>query len=330
MCYSVELLRSLRALRIVAILLGVLVAGTVIIRLTLTGALSPEAVVAQMRNSPTAHVTETKLPDGGTRIVIDDRAKKRYTVIVRRGNIYSFQQTGPSVVFSVDPKTNRTQQKTVVQSHSWEIGSQNELGALFAMSLPIGLIVVTLLAGPLAKENDGHLELAWTKPVSREQYALTAVLIDAATIVLAQVATVVVIVLATATWGFPAVWVADDAAANVGLALLAPLAMYACLTAVSASLKRGPGVALGIGWVVAFVVPSVANMTADTHPPFWEALHQLSSALSYADPLTYVVFLNAHSVVPAVNSTVTALMLSAVLAVVYSAAAVLQWRRVEA
>jgi hypothetical protein len=331
MYYYAELLRSLRALRIVAILLGLFVAASVIFRLTVMSALSPEAMIAQLRSSPTAHVTETTLPDGGTRIVIDDPAKKRHTVVVRHGNNYSAVVTAPIRRVTVDRKTNTTTERSeVIESHVHEFGPSYELGALFAMTLPMGLILVTLLAGPLAKENDGHLELAWTKPVSRERYAVTAVAIDAVTIVLAQVATAIVIVLATASWGFPGLSAGPDAAMNVGLALLAPLAMYACLTAASASLKRGPGTAIGIGWVVALVIPAVASMTANLHVPFWEALHGTFTVLSYADPVTYVWFQDAHSAVPAARSAASALTAAALLAVVYSAAAVLQWRRVEA
>lgn len=328
--YYVELLRSLRALRIVGILLGLLVIGTVIFRLTFVSGVLPEELISNMRNSPTAHVTETALPDGGSRIVIDDRPKKLHAVVERHGNSYSFQETEPTIVISVDAATHRQKQQTLITTNAFVLGPRYELGELFAMALPMSLIVLTLLAGPLAKESDGHLELAWTKPVSRERYALTALLIDAVTIVLAQVTTAIVIVLATAIWGFPYLSADRDAAAHVGLALLFPLAMYACLTAASAWLKRGPGTAIGVGWVVALVVPATARMTAEAHVPLWAAVHGLFSALSYADPVAYFWFLDAQSVAPAARSTVTALTSAAVLAVVYSAAAVLQWRRVEA
>ena len=328
--YYVELLRASRALRVVVILLGLIVVADLIFRLTLSNALSPETLIAQMRNSPTARVTETTLTDGGTRIVIDDPRKKLHAVIVRHGNAYSFKETEPTAVVSVNPRTKRSEQRVEVQTHEFELGPRYELGALFAMTMPVGLIVVTLLAGPLAKENDGHLELAWTKPAARERYALAAVAIDLVTIVVSQLATAIVVVLATAMWGLPALSADPDAAASAGLALVAPLAMYACLTAASASLKRGPGLAIGIGWVVAFIVPAVANVTADMHVLFWGAVYRLSSALSYADPLTYIVFLNAHTVAPAVATTLGALVVSAILAVVYSAVAILQWRRVEA
>ena len=327
----VELLRAARALRIVLILLGLLVVANAILRLTISHALGPETMIAQMRKSPTAHVTETKLPDGGTRTVIDDRPKKLHAVIVRHGATYWIKQTEPTPVFSDDSKIHRTDRpdRVEVQTHEFELGPRIDLDTLFAMTLPMALIVVALLAGPLAKENDGHLELAWTKPASRARYALSAVAIDVVTIVVTQIATAIVVALTTFMWGFPAFSAGPDAAVNAGLALIAPLSMYACLTAASASLKRGPGIAIGIGWVVAFLVPATANMTAEMRMPFWNALHWVASALSYADPLTYIVFLNAQSA-PAIHTTLEASTATAILAVAYSVAAIVQWRRVEA
>ena len=49
------------------------------------------------------------------------------------------------------------------------------VGVLFAIAEGFALITATMLGGALAKENDGHLEIAWTKPVSRERLALASI-----------------------------------------------------------------------------------------------------------------------------------------------------------
>ena len=52
------------------------------------------------------------------------------------------------------------------------------------------LIVATILAAPLAREIDGHLEVTFTKPISRLRYALGAVGADIAGILAASLMTV--------------------------------------------------------------------------------------------------------------------------------------------
>ena len=170
-----------------------------------------------------------------------------------------------------------------------------DIGTLFGMALPIGLFAATLLGGPLSKENNGHLELAWTKPVSRERYALAAMGVDLATVVIAQVATVLALLIAGAFWDPPKVSFDALAPRHIAFALLLPAAWYACLTAFSASLKRGPGAVLGIGWVVAVVCPTIATATLDTKTAVGRAVHAIFDTISYADPITYFWLTTARS-----------------------------------
>jgi ABC-type transport system involved in multi-copper enzyme maturation permease subunit len=343
----VEYLRGLRALRIVAILLGLLLVAALITRLSWGKSPSQDDYVNSLERSPTAHVKRTRLPHGRSRTVIDDTKRGTRTVVERdRGTITSVStMTAGS---SGDRAINREGVRTATASPRPRVDSATtttttttaasvgvhyapfDLGSLFVMAIPIGLLAATLLGGPLSKENNGHLELAWTKPVSRARYALSAMLVDLATIAIAEVATVLALLLASLFWDVSKVSFDALAPRHIAFALLAPAAWYACLTAFSASLKRGPGAVLGIGWVVAVVCPTIAAATRDSPTAVGRAVYAIFNAVSYADPITYLWFRNDWPGSDPVRTLTIGLLSLALLAVVYLALAVVQWRRVEA
>src|SRR5437660_1168309 len=85
MPYYVELLRGLRAMRIVGVVLVVAVVGALWLRVSFAfpAAMSVDQMYGQMEQSPTAHVTRLRLPHGGTRTVVDDPKRQVYAVIDR-------------------------------------------------------------------------------------------------------------------------------------------------------------------------------------------------------------------------------------------------------
>lgn len=335
MFYYVEFLRAARALRIVGIILGLMFIAGVIARVSIGGSFVVDDVATALERSPTAHVTRTQLPNGDTHVVVDDPKKNVHAVIDHHGGSATVSVVemrgagarGPrhetvTRVFSSSDTSHALRSGVSGVNFFWE-------GLLWA-TIPLGLLVATLLAGPLAKENHGHLELAWTKPVSRERYALAAGAVDAGAIVLAQVAAVVMALLVAVMWGIPRIGFEPGGVVKIGIALVAPIAWYACLTALSASMKRGPGAVLGIGWVVAIVAPVIAGGTENASWAVARMIHVVSAALSYIDPLTYVWFQGADSVAALARAESKALVVLAAMAVVYLALAVVQWRRVEA
>jgi hypothetical protein len=196
----------------------------------------------------------------------------------------------------------------------------------------MGLIVATLLAAPLAKENEGHLELAWTKPVARERYAGAAFLVDSTAIVISQLACIAVGLLCIVMWTLPSLTLGSGGWVTIGLALAVPIAWYACLTAFSASVKRGPGMVIGLGWFAALVIPSVMAATSDARSVLGQWIHVIFKGLAYIDPIVYIPSFHGHAGFHGnlLNSLGAALIVVVILAVVYLALAVLQWRRVEA
>lgn len=342
MYYYVEYLRATRALRIIGIILGILLLAGIIFRLAFIHGTSPDAYVTELQNSPTAHVTKTALPDGSTRTVIDDPQRQTHATIIRKGSTFSMDVTEPS-------KSARGRDHDTVSMGSVDMNEQTNKGmshvtvmyrpgtgftwsALFLGSVLMGLIVASILAGPLAKENDGHLEMAWTKPASRERYAAASVAIDAGAIVLSQLATIAVVLLATIMWVFPTITLGTDGWAIIGFSLFAPIAWYACLTAFSASLKRGPGMVVGLGWFAALLIPAIYALTFHTHNAIWSAINKIFLVLGYLDPVMYIPSFNGHAVRGGMLFGSFGLMFAAlvVLSLAYIALAVLQWRRVEA
>jgi hypothetical protein len=343
MPYFVEYLRATRALRIAAIILGVLLlfgAGVRLYFWNQYAAVWPQQMIAEYRKSPTAHVTTTKLPDGRTRTVVDDPAKHRHLVVDTDGRNYEVRNLAPagerrmsasgSIVMGNRNHTERTHDGTTETLVTYNTGSAMQWGTLFFATFPMGLLIATLLGGPLAKENDGHLELAWTKPVSRQQYALAAVAIDVLAILASQILSVVLLIAGTAMWSPPTFALEPDGLAKIALALLAPAAWYACLTAFSASLRRGPGAVIGVGWVVAIIVPGFVAATQAADEPLLRTLHGFFTAVQYADPVAYIWFRGSEGFARFAASDGSKAAWLCGLLLVYVAAAVGQWRRVEA
>ena len=210
------------------------------------------------------------------------------------------------------------------------------IAVLFAISEVIGLVTATMLGGVLAKENDGHLEIAWTKPVSRERLASASMGVDIVTILISQFAMVLLVLIICAMFVWPAFYSDATTLPSIAITLLGPIAWYACLTAFSASLKRGLGMVVGLGWLAAIAIPAIAEGTARSSSDLGRAIHWVFQPLAYIDPIEYVHLsfhgsggMSAMQDAPLGPLGVSASMLL-VLTIVYLALSVLQWRRVEA
>ncbi len=343
MFYYAEVLRGKRALRVIAIILGIALAMAIVFRLWAFSEHNPESVAAALQSSPTAHITTKTLADGTIHTVIDDPFKHVHAVIDRRGQLFHMEATMPT---SESPGHNHFSMGSYVVDENQKAGTshivithdmsaQIGVGILFAISAVIGLITATMLGGTLAKENDGHLELAWTKPVSRERLALASMAVDMVTIVISQVAMVALILICILMFVTPQLYANSLSPAVIGLALIGPIAWYACLTAFSASLKRGLGMVCGLGWLAAIVVPSVAQGTAFSASDIGRTIHAIFQTIAYIDPIAYLSFHGSLANTgmrfqTAIGSIGTSALILTGLTVVYVVLAVLQWRRVEA
>ena len=179
--------------------------------------------------------------------------------------------------------------------------------------------LATVLGLNLAAENDGHLELAWTKPVSREAYALGIFAVDITAIAVCIALTVAFAVLVIdIDAGHQAITFVDPLALLRAIAYCGfPLCVYAWITALSASLKGNRGAVAGFFW------PAMAAIALLTVVPI-ASVHAVASALNLFNPIA--LFSSSSSrpeVAPATylwGWGVAALLLAAALA---------QWRRLE-
>ena len=345
MYYYAEVLRGMRALRVVGIILGVFLVIAIIFRLWAFAEHSPNFWASHLQTSATARVTSKTLADGTVQTTVVDSVERVHAVIDRRGGYLHIDATVPSDrkmggSFTMGD-SNATIDKKTGMKHiviTEDMGNANiPVGVLFAIASVIALITATMLGGVLAKENDGHLELAWTKPVSRERLALASIATDIVTILASQAAAIVVILIICAMFVWPKFYSNSMTPLFVTIALLGPVAWYACLTAFSASLKRGLGMVCGLGWLAALVVPAVAQASSHSQSDLGRSIHVIFQSIAYIDPIAYLSFHGSFSsdnggiAFQTAGGTLgfSAIML-AVLAIVYVALAVLQWRRVEA
>lgn len=347
MTYFVEYQRALRTLRVIAIICGVLFLMAVAGRIAVHGH-GPDSYMGNIESSPTAHITHETLADGSRRTTVDDPVKHIHAVATIHGADVHVEITQPNHSTGRDSRNvyigNVVINQTVDRKNGMEhvtIHTSTDrsfpLDVLFLVSIIMGFIAASMLGGALAKENDGHLELAWTKPVSRERYALGAFAVDVLAIIAAQVLFVVTALLCALLFFVPHVAVEPQGILRIALSMLGCIAWYAALTGWSASLKRGPGLVIGLGWLFGTIVPGITQLLDQSTIPLLAVLHAVLLAITYLDPLAYIGLHSTHGVQVS-GTPVGALHLPMALAcyalaaliIFYLAAAVAQWRRVEA
>jgi len=344
MSYYVEFLRAVREFRVAAIVMGVVLLIACIARLAVHEQ-APSKVFGELMDSPTAHVSRTTLADGSVRTVVNDPVKRVHAVATIHGYHWHIDLVQPAHgapntervnagAFSMSDVTRKNGTEHVVIDSSGI--PPLPLGLLFLTSILPGFIMASRLGGVLAKENDGHLEIAWTKPVSRERYAAAAFAVDIATIVATQFVWLIMVMLILLAYFVSGFYLESGIGVHVGLALLGPIAWYAALNGWSASLKRGPGMVVGLGWLFAIIVPAIASGTASLVHPLAGLVHAVFTGLTYLDPIAFCGISVRGSVVsasvPAVGniSLAASCAVLAALAIFYLAASLVQWRRVEA
>ncbi|MGH7737198.1 MAG: hypothetical protein ACREMP_04950 [Candidatus Tyrphobacter sp.] len=349
--FYVEWLRVRNCLRVLAIVFGIIFLLGVIARIAF--GLENEQIGAQIQHemhAPGARVSRTRLPDGSTRTTIYDPGDGDRIVVIDRGwNGKHITISGPDIetesnahvqVGSLGVHARPTTHGGVVTVDTDEA---LPLRVLFPFAAFVALIIGTVLCGPLAKENDGHLDVVWTKPASRERLAIGYFLVDAVGMLASMAMTMLLIVILTALFEFPR-FVADaQTLPTLALSILLPFAWYGLLTMCSASIKKGGrGAVIGLAWVLAWILPPIALGLRYAQEPFFHAIGVGLSYLMLLDPIVYM-HLSANFGPGGVTQgavgdmfgplSAPALTRAAVLlflTIVYSVISLIQWRRLEA
>ena len=200
------------------------------------------------------------------------------------------------------------------------------LSLLFAIAGVIATIFAGAYGSSLAGENRGHLELAWTKPASRDRYALVTMGIDLIAIEAAFGITLAFAVAVLAGTGHLQQIVADPhLGINLVRFMLLPIAFYGLWQALTASLRSQAALVIGCSVLVcAFLL----GLQAMLHGEPW---HTLIRSVNFLNPLVYGTYQSGATTIQYPFATWEFNL--AALALIGAAGAVLalaQWRRVEA
>lgn len=345
--FYVEWLRVRNCLRILAIVLGALFVIAGIVRLFMPTDLDQNHYVHYELNAVGTHATTVHLKNGTTRITIVDAQGDRVVVIDHGWRGKHVTVSGPNV--DVD-RTGHVQVGSIrVNAAPGTNGGEVQINTDEPIPLDvlligpgvIGIIVATILGGVLGKENRNHLEIVWTKPVSREIMGLGLFVVDALGIVAAMLMTFVLNIAGIALFEMPRIAVDSTGLASIALVVFGILAFYALFDAASASVRGGGGTK-ALVWLAAIFVPPI-SAAALIPILIFKIIGTVFGALTLLDPLAY---LSTHVTD---NGTVTASGIPGVfgygtlsspigeraliligLTLVYLALSLIQWRRLEA
>lgn len=185
-------------------------------------------------------------------------------------------------------------------------------------------IYASIIGCSLARENDGHLAVAWTKPFSRTTHGLAKIAVDLAAIAFVFVLTCAVVFVYLAAIGIIRdLVVTPDTWSLLARFAIAPAAFYGLSQALTATLARQAGAVIGFTWVglIALIVLSMVGLPA----PF----HAIVDFIDYANPLVYLAFdVDKNGAVITYGTAGTAAL--ALIAIIGNAIAIYRWQRLEA
>ena len=339
----VEMLRVRNVLRVFGIVLLCLLAVAVYLRVTLNGQLNGmQSIVDREMKKPGAQVTHS-VADGMQRTIIVNQNEHLRIQIDESpdgGRTIDIDEPTSNTDYSAAEHTfgsvRMSERSASGTRHmSIDTNAQTNVAYYLLAALFVGLIISTVLGASFAKEGEGHLEFALTKPVSRLRFALGNVGVDFAGILIAEVMVMIAGACAQLLFEVPH-FTADVQSLYVLLiAVLGPFAWYAMLNAATASMRRGANAIVGLSWIIAFGIIGAGKVHLPT--ALGDAMHAIFSTLARLLPMSYVeLSVNDNGIVmvsgasaQTASTPINAVALL-VLLLIYSALAVWQWRRVEA
>lgn len=332
----VEWLRVRNCLRIVAIILGIFVLLAVVLRISVNRYMSPDAWIQHFQKSGTI-VTHVALPNGAkrtiwdnprdnTRMVIDDYGYAGQRIVVTEPTSRAHEEHDNVAIGSIHVIESRHGAVTTTV-----IDTNGSVPFLYYMAFAdlVALVVAMVLAAPFAREVDGHLEIALTKPVSRARFAIGAIGADVAGIVAASFLTIVALYVCQLLFEPGRLDFSGVNARAIAMGIAAPLAWYAMLCAATTWLNRSYSAVLVAALPVALLIGALtlvqpANVVT-------QVIHDVAWALSRLNPWTYVQLqTNDIGNDAGAASFGWRFSLEVLFFIVYGAIAVWQWQRVEA
>lgn len=338
----VEWLRARRALIVVGVILAAFVVLALGLKIWLVRYETTGQYINLVQAEPGTTQQHVTLPDGTKRTIYDNPGSHTHIVVDDRG--YS----GQRVVIDAPHKDGLDISRSTIGSTQITTSNDGKLdhivvetdhGSTLAPYLGVAwflaMIVATILGAPFARENDGHLEIALTKPVSRTVLALGMVVTDALAMIATIAGTVIVLMILTLLFE-PLRISGDDALLMIASTVLVPLGWYALLNAVTASLRRAYGVILGLSWPVLFGINGFVAIPWNDST-FGRLGYALSHTFYTLNPISYLTLgsgvhieTGGSTAAETFSHTSLGMLVALALFIVYTALAVVQWRRVEA
>jgi hypothetical protein len=197
----------------------------------------------------------------------------------------------------------------------------------------ITAIVASFLSCSLASENCHHLEIAWTKPISRDKYAAGLFVVDLASLMLIFLAVAGIAYGVVSAYVGGPVHVTLDAsnAWRAARFALFPIAWFGMGQALTSGISGAvAGAVTGLSWPVAELLSILATR------PFSSTWHTIFSVINLVNPIAYFPFWEFDDSTGSalreyfgygLTTDTLALALLAVLGVAFALA---RWRRLEA
>jgi len=216
------------------------------------------------------------------------------------------------------------------------VTSHNDQAAFYVIgwiAALIAAIVASFFSCSLASENCSHLEIAWTKPISRSKYAGGLFFVDLATLMLIFLAAGAIAYGVVSAYVGGPVHVTFDAtnAWRVARFALFPIAWFGMGQALTAGISGAvAGAVTGLSWPIAELLSVLATR------PFTSTLHTILSVVNLANPIAYFPFWEFDDTAGSalreyfgygLTTDTLALAALAILGVVIAMA---RWRRLEA
>jgi len=188
-------------------------------------------------------------------------------------------------------------------------------------------VFATIMGTSLSAENDDHLEIVWTLPVSRLAYAARVMAVDVFAIIALFAFTVLAGLAVIYAHGFGRYLVLEHDSIGQLLRFLAyPLAWFGVAQALTASVRSKGRMYAGLAWPVAL------GLLLLYEAPLTTPLHMMFKAINVVNPMVYGSYASGTGVT-AELLTLNAFVAAAALGGLWlagSGLALAQWRRLQA
>lgn len=240
--------------------------------------------------------------------------------------LIAFTAHGSAVVSAEPGSTPNLGLRELLAANFAKHGSKIPLSALIICAGFGATILATVFGKSLCSERE-HTPLAWTKPVSRENFALAYLGVDALGIVVALVITLVLIL--AVIWGLGiAGFISADARVwpMLGMSAGIAFAYHGVVRALTVGFPGRGGAITGASWAVGYVLVGLSAI------PLPEAYHAIILALNFLNPLAYLTKIDPTGQTSGVIPLTFGMRLLCVwlLAVITGITAIAIYRRAEA